>query len=122
MAIEHKPLPNLYWEHVTVEFQYYNKNLSKWDCQTITMGVYKTLEEAIKGGNEALGKLHFHFTVEERSRQMLKMYGLSGLANRLIRFQCKKTGVEVFVKITKLHCAGYLDEVIRSVKSCAGDD
>lgn len=92
-------------ELLTVEFRYEDapsKNgCSGYTEKTITIGIYDTLEEAIKAGNDILGELSKHFQVRTDDKFMLNY--LFGSPRRLVSNCCYPTkGVQYFAKIQQL--------------------
>lgn len=93
-------------ELLTIEFQYYDKPKGEWNssgCQKkiITIGIFDTLEEAVKAGNDALKTLSEHFQV--RADDRFKVHGLFGFPDRLVSNCCYTTkGIAYFAKIIPL--------------------
>lgn len=97
-------------ELLTVEFRHEdapNKNgCSGYTEKTITIGIYDTLEEAIKAGNDIFGELSKQFQVRGDDKFMLNY--LFGSPRRLVTNCCYPTkGVQYFAKIEQL----YFDDV-----------
>lgn len=101
-------------ELLTVEFRYHS--IPKSDLigsstsKTITIGIYDTIEEAVKVGNETLQVLQSRF----KFRDKFKVHGLFGNPDRLVCDFSSKHKVEVFCKIDKLHFDD-LNEVMKEV-------
>ena len=92
-------------ELLTVEFRYHDAPKGEWDseCKTkeITIGIYDTLEEAIKEGNKVLEVLSDTFEVRPDDR--FKVRHLFGTPQRLVTNCCYTTkGIQYFAKITQL--------------------
>lgn len=93
-------------ELLTVEFRYSDTPEGYFDGtkpvnRTIAIGIYDTLNDAVKAGNETLKKLSEHFEV--RSDDQFKAKCPWGLSGRLVTNTCYPTkGVSYFAKITKL--------------------
>ena len=92
-------------ELLTIEFRYHDrpKYVGSGECytKTITLGVFDTLEEAIKEGNKALEILSGHF--QARANDRFKINGLFGNPDRLVTNCCYSTkGIQYFAKITPL--------------------
>ena len=89
-------------ELLTIEFRYHEVPKSEYSCEyvskTITIGVYDTLEEAIKEGNKVLNQLSSKFNF---GRETFGTHnGVFGSATRLVcDFHAKP---EVFCEITQL--------------------
>lgn len=96
---------NIQKELLTIEFRYHDRPKGDWDSghpkKIITIGVFDTLEEAVKKGNEALKVLSEHFSV--RADDRFKVNGLFGSPDRLVTNCCYSTkGISYFAKITPL--------------------
>lgn len=105
-------------ELVTIEFRYHDKpnNQGVGECKskTITIGIYDTLEEAVKEGNKAIQKLA-EKGFQVRSDDHFKIHGLFGYPNRLVSNCCYSTkGVQYFAKITKLE----FDDIFKVIDNC----
>ena len=92
-------------ELLTIEFRYHDrpKYVGSGECytKTITIGVFDTLEEAIRKGNETLKVLSANFQV--RADDRFKIHGLFGYPKRLVTNCCYPTkGIQYFAKITPL--------------------
>lgn len=92
-------------ELLTIEFRYLDRPKGEWDSghpsKTITIGVFDTLEEAVKEGNEALKVLSENFGI--RADDYFKVHGLFGNPDRLVTNCCYPTkGISYFAKITPL--------------------
>lgn len=99
-------------ELLTIEFRWDDKVTEETQYRTkvITIGVYDSLDEAVKEGNEALSKLSKVFQV--RSDDKFKVRGLWGLPHRLVTNTCYPTKrIQYFAKITRLDFES-LDEKI----------
>lgn len=96
---------NIQKELLTIEFRYLDRPKGECDSEhsnkTITIGVFDTLEEAIKEGNEALKVLSAHFGI--RADDCFKVHGLFGNPDRLVTNCCYPTkGISYFANITPL--------------------
>lgn len=92
-------------ELLTVEFRYNgdpDSIGSDYYNTTVTIGIYDTLEEAVKAGEDLLDNtLSKYFQVRETDR--FSTNGFFGLPERLVTNCCYPTkGVQYFAKITKL--------------------
>ena len=104
-------------ELLTIEFRYHEVPKSEYSCEyvskTITIGVYDTLEEAVKEGNKVLNKLSSKFKFREAFGTN---NGVFGSANRLV-CDCFRKCPEVFCKIEQLKyddISKVMDEVFDS--------
>lgn len=102
-------------ELLTIEFRYHDAPRGDWDGPSrnkiVTIGVFDTLEEAVKEGNEALKALSEHFQV--RADDRFYIHGLSGKPNRLVTNVCYTTkGISYFAKITPLK----FDDLAKTIK------
>ena len=101
-------------ELLTVEFRYHSiptfdligSSMSK----TITIGIYDTIEEAVKAGNNILQILQSRFKFHDK----FKVHGLFRNPDRLVCDFSSKHRVEVFCKIDKLYFDD-LSEVMQEV-------
>lgn len=96
-------------ELLTVEFRYCDAPQGAHDCEhkhkTITIGVYDTLEEAVKKGNEVVQELSQYFEVRRDDKFSLNG-GIFGSSKRLVSNCCYPTnGVSYYAKITPLKFA-----------------
>lgn len=96
-------------ELLTVEFRYCDAPQGAHDCEhkykTITIGVYDTLEEAVKKGNEVVQELSQYFEVRSDDKFSLNG-GIIGSPKRLVSNCCYRTNnVSYFAKITQLDFA-----------------
>lgn len=92
-------------ELLTIEFRYHDRPKGEWDSghpsKKITIGVFDTLEEAVKEGNEALKILSEHFQI--RGDDRFEVHGLFGNPDRLVTNCCYPTnGIQYFAQITSL--------------------
>ena len=91
-------------ELLTIEFRYHDRSkFGDGECRkkTITIGIFDTLEEAVKEGNKAVEALSKHFQV--RSDGRFKVHGLFGNPKRLVTNCCYPTkGIQYYAKITPL--------------------
>ena len=92
-------------ELLTVEFRYTDKRQDENDVaylsKKITIGIYDTIEQAVKAGNEVLNVLSKTFEIRKDDR--FKMNGLFGFPDRLVSNCCYPTkGIQYFAKIEKL--------------------
>lgn len=104
-------------ELLTIEFRYHVVPKSEYSCddesKTITIGVYDTLEEAVKEGNKILKELSSKFNFRETFGTN---NGVFGSATRLV-CDCFRKRPEVFCKITQLKyddISKVMDEVFES--------
>lgn len=102
-------------ELLTIEFRYNDRPRGDWDgpscSKTITIGIFDTLEEAVKKGNEILKVLSEHFEV--RNDDLFKIHGLFGNPDRLITNCCYTTkGIAYFASITPLR----FDDLSETIK------
>lgn len=85
-------------EHVSVEFRYQDKkpgyNEDSYERKVVTIGIYDTLDEAIKEGNKALDIIANRFDINER----FKKVHLFGSPKRLV---CSRN-YNVHAKIVQL--------------------
>ena len=103
-------------ELLTIEFRYHEVPKSEYSCEyvskTITIGVYDTLEDAVKEGNKVLDKLSSKFKFRE---SFDINNGVFGSANRHV---CDFRGYpEVFCQIKQLKyddISKVMDEVFDS--------
>lgn len=92
-------------ELLTVEFRYNDKPKYCTECRyvskTVTIGIFDSLEEAVKVGNDTLRELSKSFEV--RDNDVFKIQGLFGFPDRLITNTCYPTkGVQYFAHIESL--------------------
>lgn len=92
-------------ELLEIEFRYHDRPIGSCPAtscsKTIAIGIFDTLEEAVKAGNETLKVLSEHFQV--RADDRFKVRGLFGLPDRLVTNCCYTTkGVAYFARITPL--------------------
>ena len=103
-------------ELLTIEFRYHEVPKSEYSggyvSKTITIGVYDTLEEAVKEGNKVLNELSSKFKFRD---SFGINNGVFGTANRLV---CDFRGYpQVFCKIEQLKyddISKVMDEVFES--------
>jgi len=92
-------------ELLTIEFRYYdipiNEDFSGYTTKTITIGIYDTLDEAIKEGNKALEILSKKFEV--RSNDKFQKNFLFGSPKRLVTNVSYKDKIKFFAQITKMN-------------------
>lgn len=96
---------NMQKELLEIEFRYHDRPIGSCPAtscsKTIAIGIFDTLEEAVKAGNETLKVLSEHFQV--RSDDRFKVRGLFGTPDRLVTNCCYTTkGIAYFAKITPL--------------------
>lgn len=92
-------------ELLEIEFRYNDRPIGSrpaTSCsKTIAIGIFDTLEEAVKAGNETLKVLSEHFQV--RADDRFKVRGLFGTPDRLVTNCCYTTkGIAYFARITPL--------------------
>ncbi len=101
-------------ELLTIEFRYSDSPLIDgyvYRRKRITIGIFDTIEEAVKRGNEMLQELSKQFEV--RSSDKFAVHGLFGSPDRLVSNCCYPTnGVSYFAKIVTLDFAD-LDTAIK---------
>ncbi|PXV62348.1 hypothetical protein CLV62_12036 [Dysgonomonas alginatilytica] len=77
-------------ELLTIEFRYNDKpknpDFSGYTTKTITIGIFDTLDEAIKAGNEAVKELAKSFEVRQDDK--FQLIYLDGYPNRLVSNCC----------------------------------
>jgi hypothetical protein len=93
-------------EMLRIEFRYNDKPASEhsggYKSKTITIGIFETLEEAIREGNKTLDILSKTFEV--RSDDKFKLKHLFGSPKRLVTNCSYPTkGIQYFAKIEKLN-------------------
>lgn len=100
---------------MTIEFRYHEVPKSEYSCEyvskTITIGVYDTLEEAVKEGNKVLNKLSSKFKFRDS-------FGLhNSLFDTATRLVCDYTtcDVEVFCEIEQLKYEDDISKVMDEV-------
>ena len=86
-------------ELLEIEFRYHDRPIGSCPAtscsKTIAIGIFDTLEEAVKAGNETLKVLSEHFQV--RSDDRFKVRGLFGTPDRLVTNCCYTTkGIAYF--------------------------
>ena len=87
-------------ELLTIEFRYTDKD-DEYRNRNITIGIYDTLDEAIKEGNKVIDTLSKTFEV--RSDDKFKKVFLFGSPKRLVTNTCyARQGIQYFAQITKL--------------------
>ncbi len=97
---------------LTVEFRYERKS-EDWHFETITIGIYDTIEEAVKEGNKILEHLSYYFKVKPDDK--FEVNGLFGNPTTLVTNCLYPTNhIEYFAKITKLKFEN-LQEVINNI-------
>lgn len=102
-------------ELLTIEFRYHDRpeDITNRVChnKTITIGIFDTLEEAIKEGNKTLEILSMYFQV--RPDDKFQLHYLFGNPQRLVTNCCYPTnGIEYFAKITPLK----FDDLLNTIK------
>lgn len=104
-------------ELLTIEFRYHEVPKSEYSCEyvskTITIGVYDTLEEAVKEGNKVLNELSSKFKFSETFGLHNSLWGT---ATRLV-CDYSHCDVEVFCEIEQLKyddIRKVMDEVFES--------
>jgi len=102
-------------ELLTIEFRYHEVPKSECSCEhvskTITIGVYDTLEDAVKEGNKVLNKLSSKFNFSD---SFGTNNGVWGSANRLV-CDCFRGYPQVFCKITQLKYDDDISKVMNEV-------
>lgn len=99
-----------------VEFRYHKIPTSEFGCDSvtkeITIGIYDTLEDAVKKGNEVLATLSKHFQVREK----FEVRGFLGSPNKLVTNTCYPTeGIQYFASIETLEFEDDLENTINEV-------
>ena len=94
-------------ELLTIEFRYHDRPKFEGDGETrqktITIGIFDTLEEAVKEGNKALEVLSKHFQVRPNDKFQEKCTWNFGYPLRTVSNCCYSTrGIQYFAKITPL--------------------
>lgn len=102
-------------ELLTIEFRYHDRpeDITNRVChnKTITIGIFDTLEEAIKESNKTLEILSKYFQV--RPDDKFQLHYLFGNPQRLVTNCCYPTnGIEYFAKITPLK----FDDLLNTIK------
>ena len=101
-------------ELLTIEFRYHDKPDdigSVYREKKITIGIFDTLEEAIKEGNRALKALSKHFEVRQDDKFSKNF--LFGNPCRLVSNTCYPTkGISYFAKIESLR----FDDLLKTVE------
>lgn len=92
-------------ELLTIEFRYNDRPsviCPATSCKKIiTIGIFDSLEEAVRAGNETLKTLSKHFQVRDDDR--FKVHGLFGNPDRIVTNTCYPTnGIVYFARITPL--------------------
>lgn len=105
---------------VTINFRYndrpINEHFSGATERTITIGIYDTLDEAIKYGNEAIKVLSKYFEVRPNDK-FAKNY-VFGKPNTLVSNCCYPThGISYFAKITPLYFDDLTDTIQETFKA-----
>lgn len=99
-----------------VEFRYHKIPLSEFACDSvtkeITIGIYDTLEDAVKKGNEVLATLAKRFEVREK----FAVRGFLGTPNKLVTNTCYPTeGIQYFASIETLEFEDDFEGIISEV-------
>lgn len=110
-------------ELLTVEFRYYSipksDLFSAYSTKKITIGIFDSIEDAVKEGNIIIDQLSNVFEV--RSGDRFRAKGLFGSPDRLVTNTCYPTnGIQYFAKITSLsfdNLNDCIDEVFASTKN-----
>lgn len=101
-------------EKVEIEFRYSDKREKNDECSQVSsffmVGLYETIEDAVRAGNEALGILSKK-GFELRANDIFKADGLFGHPDRLVSNACYKDKITFFAKITNVW-SGNLDNAI----------
>lgn len=101
-------------ELLRIEFRYSDatKNLTDRMCQSkkVTIGVFDTLEEAVKVGNDVLGAMSNYFEV--RATDIFRVRGLFGNPDRFVSNCCYPTkGISYFATIEKLEFSDLSNQI-----------
>lgn len=101
-------------ELLQIEFRYRDApnddGIDSCKSKTVTVGVYDTLEEAVKAGNTTLEMMKVHFEVRPNDR--FAVCGLFGRPTRLVTNCCyARDGVQYFATIKKLDFAPVADYI-----------
>lgn len=105
-------------EKLELELRYMDKQ-KNWDDYSpvnkfFFVGVFETIEEAVKEGNEVLKKLAAR-GFEIRNTDKFKVKGLFGYPDRLVSNICYKDKISFFAKITNVGF-GDLDSMINDAE------
>ena len=100
-------------ELLEIEFRYNDRPIGS--CPA-TSGIFDTLEEAVKAGNETLKVLSEHFQV--RADDRFKVRGLFGTPDRLVTNCCYTTkGIAYFARITPLNFDDLSESIAEAFKA-----
>lgn len=107
-------------ELLKIEFRYHDRPIGSCPAtscsETITIGIFDTLEEAVKVGNETLKVLSENFQV--RADDRFKVKGLFGTPDRLVTNCCYPTkGIAYFAKITPLKFKDLSETITETFKA-----
>ena len=107
-------------ELLEIEFRYHDRPIGSCPAtscsKTIAIGIFDTLEEAVKAGNETLKVLSEHFQV--RADDRFKVRGLFGLPDRLVTNCCYTTkGIAYFARITPLKVNDLSETIAETFKA-----
>lgn len=106
-------------ELLKIEFRYEDEPDSigsTHKTKTITIGIYDTLEEAVKEGNKCLQVLKEYFEV--RGDDKFKVVGLFGAPQRLVTNCCYPTrGIQYFASIIKQDYADLSETIKETFKA-----
>lgn len=102
---------------VSVEFRYNDTpsylDGSQFTTKTIGVGIFDTIDEAVKKGNDAIKVLAKHFEV--RHEDQFYMKGIFGIPDTLVTNCCYPTrGIQYFAKIEKIE----FDCLEETIKEC----
>lgn len=113
-------------ELLTVEFRYNSLNKYKDDynsnSNTITVGIYDTVEEAIKEGNKVLNNISHYFDDNKFTKNKVERFSLNGIFGNPKRLVSDlgvrhTTGVQMFAKIETLKFDSVEDSLIQAIKN-----
>lgn len=109
-------------ELLQIEFRYRDApnddGIDSCKSKTVTVGVYDTLEEAVKAGNTTLEMMKTCFEIRPDDR--FAVHGLFGRPTRLVTNCCySRDRVKYFAKIQKLDFAPVADYISEAFEAVA---
>lgn len=110
-------------EVVEIEFRYHGEPQCSHDTgyrtDTVLIGVFDTIEEAVEKGNQAVKSLSKYFEVRDTDR--FEVHGPVGCPLRLVSNCCYPTnGVSYFARISKVKVDELTDIVEKIFESAKG--
>lgn len=104
-------------EVVEIEFRYHGEPQWSHDTgyreDTVLIGVFDTIEEAVEKGNEAVKLLSKHFEVRDTDR--FEVHGPVGVPLRLVSNCCYPTnGASYFARISPVE-VGELSDIVEKI-------